>query len=251
MNILEPEKNEIISDIILALRSYALGDIKENIRFPLTAFTLACCFLDQLAGFVYNSDHNNRMRKLISQYLSRYSSMNLDDVLRNNLLHNYSLDGDMRLAWEEVDFDNDPDCKNLNILNLTNFVADIEAVFEELVMKFQLIGSVERENAIEWDKKHPIFRHQDYNIPVYSSEEADHLINYYSKKMVQRPLNKSSDLIVEELDKKYLTEKNKYFIRVIAKRNRDHPLFWRELNDAIKFFKGLQLKSPKEILDIA
>src|SRR5215204_5369560 len=104
-----------IAQIIKSFDDYAFNNIKDNKERPIAAFILCCCFIDQLAAFRYNSDHNGRWEDFIKDYLPDYEGAQLYDTLRNKLVHNYSLDGYYKLAWVDGELEDVPSEKLLNV----------------------------------------------------------------------------------------------------------------------------------------
>ena len=100
MNKVSESPEQIISDIITAFEKYALGDIRkvqEN-NMPIAAFILSVCFIDQLSCYIYSGKKNptHRSKDFVAEYLNRvakkpYDKDHLIDLLRNKLVHNYSL----------------------------------------------------------------------------------------------------------------------------------------------------------------
>lgn len=93
------EKQKI--DIIFhSLETYALGDIKflQQSGKPIAAFILCTCFIEQVSHFVYGPGGRNKDKAVdfINEFLNegrniKYSATELVDILRNKLVHNYSL----------------------------------------------------------------------------------------------------------------------------------------------------------------
>jgi hypothetical protein len=93
-----------IGNMLKAFEVYALGDIKKTQQhgMPIAAFILAMCFIDQVSGYVFDNkakgqkDNTSRSKKFVTEYLNkvaskRYNSDDLISLLRNKLVHNYSV----------------------------------------------------------------------------------------------------------------------------------------------------------------
>jgi hypothetical protein len=98
------ESKQKISYIITAFETYALGDIKkvQKNEMPIAAFILCVCFIDQVSGFIYDNNvrgqrtNTDRSKKFVSEYLNKasakpYDKDDLIELLRNKLVHNYSV----------------------------------------------------------------------------------------------------------------------------------------------------------------
>src|SRR5436190_12807125 len=93
-----------ISQLITAFENYALSDIRNTQKYdmPIASFILCVCFIDQISSFIYDQtipgqkDSTSRSKKFIAEYLNKVSKKSYDKddliyLLRNKLVHNYSL----------------------------------------------------------------------------------------------------------------------------------------------------------------
>lgn len=145
--------------IITAFETYALGDI-SNVRkhkMPIAAFILGFCFIDQVSGFVYDSSkkgqktNTERSKKFVSEYLNEVALNNYDkdaliDILRNKLVHNYSLSDRKRPKHDRYALDYENPKLHLHrdgdvvIINIDGFINDLENAFR--LYKDQLLNNI-------------------------------------------------------------------------------------------------------------
>ena len=149
--------------IITAFETYALGDI-SNVRLhkmPIAAFILGFCFIDQVSGFIYDGNRpgqrNNteRSKKFVFEYLNKVSTKEYDkdaliDILRNKLIHNYSLSDRKRpkhdryaLEYENLQLHLHRD-GDVVFINIDGFIADLKNAFA--LYKSQLIVDLSLQN---------------------------------------------------------------------------------------------------------
>ena len=156
-----------ISYIATAFETYALGDIKkvQINKMPIAAFILSVCFIDQISGFIYDNrargqkSNTDRAKKFVSEYLNKvsanpYDKDDLIELLRNKLVHNYSL-SDRKMPKHQkyvLDYEN----LNLHlhkeddivVINIEGFINDLEKAFQ--LYKSQLIDNVDlQKTAVE------------------------------------------------------------------------------------------------------
>jgi hypothetical protein len=129
---LQLSENEIegIDRITIALRDYALGDIKKIMtgNNVLASFILCSCFIEQVATYRYGTPNvgHPEFRQFIDDYLVGYDSQKLRADLRNKLVHNYSLGETYSLTMQSRDAHLRKATNGSIILNLENFVDDLE-----------------------------------------------------------------------------------------------------------------------------
>ena len=145
--------------IITAFETYALGDI-SNVRkykMPIAAFILGFCFIDQVSGFVYDStkkgqkNNTDRSKKFVTEYLNKvalnkYDKDALIDILRNKLVHNYSLSDRKRPKHDRyvLDYENPKLHLHRNgevvVINIDGFINDLKNAFQ--LYKEQLLNHI-------------------------------------------------------------------------------------------------------------
>lgn len=134
------EKTTFINSLWHSLHDMAFLDIKRASQgnAKMGAFILASCYIDYLSGFRYgkNTKGLDYVRFVREYFNDKYDASKLYQDLRCKLVHNYSEGGSYAFT------DNHPELHNIKtsdgriMLNLENFVDDIETVlkkyFEEL-----------------------------------------------------------------------------------------------------------------------
>lgn len=123
-----------------ALYDTALGDIKKAASYNSTigAFILASCFIDHMAGFVYGrqtkkDDYKNFVRDYLPPI---YDPSKLYEDLRCKLVHNYSEGGSYWLRANHAELHGQSE-NGKTIINLQNFIGDLETAFNKLMTKIK------------------------------------------------------------------------------------------------------------------
>ncbi len=152
------EMPQDIETIIYSLEYYALGDIRHNRSKPIAAFILRMCFIDQLSSFRYKllRDANKRPEDFIDDYMKEYSGLDLYDMFRHSLIHNYSSLGKFDIdnrGNEHVPYTE----KNGRVYINTNIFIDyLERAFINFVKDLRVTGSEAYKNALENSLYHPV-----------------------------------------------------------------------------------------------
>ena len=165
--------------MITAFEGYALNDIRKNkeMKLPIAAFILSVCFIDQVSGFIYHNkikQGTERCKNFVEDYLNKvatkqYNKNDLIDLLRNKLVHNYSVSDikkpkhiHYRLEWENRELHLLPYKGGLTI-NLDCFIDDLEKAFN--VYKHQLQSDpIFQKVAIEHYNEFGILIYHEYEI---------------------------------------------------------------------------------------
>jgi len=147
--------------IIHSLRNYNLGDIKKIAQMDtvIASFTLCSCFVEQVSGFRYakvkHKTGNEMFKSFVKDYMSQYDPSKLRDDLRNRLVHNYSLGEKYSLTMGSNGYHLKADKNGRLILNLENFINDIEGAFTKWTEELRTNSEV-RNNALIWFSKFQI-----------------------------------------------------------------------------------------------
>jgi hypothetical protein len=147
-----------IETIIHSLEHYALGDIRHNRSKPIAAFILSMCFIDQSSSFRYKllRDPNKRPEDFIDDYMKDYSGLDLYDMFRHSLIHNYSSQGNFDIdnrGNENVSYAK----KNgIIYINTNVFIDYLEKAFIDVSGDFRRIGEEAYNNALERSMYHPV-----------------------------------------------------------------------------------------------
>lgn len=148
-----------IFHIITAFETYALGDIKkvQINKMPIAAFILSVCFIDQVSGFIYDNSirgqkkNTERSKKFVLEYLNKVSVKPYDkdaliELLRNKLVHNYSV-SDKKIPNHQryiLDYENPQFHLHVEddivVINIEGFIKDLEKAFA--LYKSQLLSDV-------------------------------------------------------------------------------------------------------------
>lgn len=139
-------KNQvIINHIKHALYDMAFLDIKRasSGNSKTGAFILASCFIDYMAGFVCGRETTpNDYKDFVRDYLPPiYDPTNLYTDLRCKLVHNYSEGGSYWLK-ENQSQRHGQVVNGRTIINLENFLGDLEKAFHKLMKDIRSDPSV-------------------------------------------------------------------------------------------------------------
>lgn len=171
-----------ISHIITAFETYALGDIRnvQQHQMPIAAFILCVCFIDQISGFIY--DHKlkgqktstERSKKFVSDYLNNvalrlYDRDDIIDLLRNKLVHNYSLSDRKKPKHQKYVLEYENPQLHLHqeddkvVINILGFINDLENAFKLYKSKV-FTDSTLLKNAINQYDEYGILVHKEITI---------------------------------------------------------------------------------------
>lgn len=147
-----------IETIIHSLEHYALGDIRHNRCKPIAAFILSMCFIDQLSSFRYKLLRNAKKRPedFIEEYMKEYSGLDLYDMFRHTLIHNYSSQGRFDIDIRGNDDVPYADRNGKIYINTNVFIDRLEKAFKDVVRDFREIGREPYNNALERSMYHPV-----------------------------------------------------------------------------------------------
>jgi len=156
------QEDDIIFEILHSFEKYNLRDIKEinskkqELEFTIAVFILCSCFIDQLSGFRYATDRvKYRFIKFVREYLPQYDAEELNNDLRNKLVHNYSLGRYYALTKHKPQ--GDFKLSSYKILNLEDFITDLENCLNRYKGELNIDHQI-RKNALEWYEKHNIIK---------------------------------------------------------------------------------------------
>jgi len=176
-----------ISFITTAFESYALADIRkvQKNNMPIAAFILGVCFIDQVSGFIYDSKkrgqrtNTDRSKKFVAEYLNKvaskpYEKDELIELLRNKLVHNYSLTNRKipNHRRYQLEYFNPKlhlySQGDIIFINIDGFVTDLENAFQQY-KKNLLHDAALQKNALEHYDNFGILVHREMSIHVGNS----------------------------------------------------------------------------------
>jgi hypothetical protein len=112
------------------------------------AFILASCFIDYMAGFLCGRKTKSKdYKRFVCCYLPAYDSEKLYKDLRCKLVHNYSEGGSYWLKYNQPELHGHT-MDNRTIVNLENFIDDLERAFHKFAKDIELDPSI-KQKAIE------------------------------------------------------------------------------------------------------
>ena len=133
-----------------SLHDMAFLDIKRasDGKSKMGAFILASCFIEYLAGFRYGKETTGHdYKNFVRNYMDYYSPDKLYKDLRCKLVHNYSEGGSYTFVDDRRDLHFKKTQDKKQILNLENFISDIEAALHTYFIEFD-----------EEEKNGPLFK---------------------------------------------------------------------------------------------
>jgi hypothetical protein len=152
-----------------------LDDIKSyELGMPIASFILAVCFIDQVSGFVYDNnlpgqkDGTSRSKKFVEEYLNKvaakpYNKNDLIELLRNKLVHNYSLHNKDNptqvkylLEWKYPILHLHPS-KHGILINLEKFINELEAAFNIYKIQLQSDAGIQKLAIDHYDQFEILF----------------------------------------------------------------------------------------------
>jgi|GEM_PF-4312590 len=169
--------NVALEEIITAFKEYALSDIKFNKDRPIAAAILIACLLDQLSCFFYKGGKGrDRATKFIENYLPQYKEIGLYDILRNPMVHNYSIKGNYSVSSDPI-FAGTGICVTMEgIIYIPALIEDLEQAIALAVNDLRTKPAIKK-IALEWYRRHKVlgFSH----LTVYTSDHIRKLWAYY------------------------------------------------------------------------
>lgn len=140
------DKNKFIPFLWNSLHNMAFLDIKRasDGKSKMGAFILSSCFIEYLAGFRYGKETTRDDYKLfISKYFKgKYNPDKLYTDLRCKLVHNYSEGGSYTFIDNRPELHKKETGDGKIILNLENFISDIEIVLKEYFEELKTDDSI-------------------------------------------------------------------------------------------------------------
>jgi hypothetical protein len=180
---IELTDDTIVTQVTASLKELTMDEIYRSLRLnpknkitiatpidanaaKVGAFMLGCCLLETVSGFCFRNGGQSGFEQICKKYLenidARYKQLSLYGALRSGLMHSYS-------PWEEIsgvkhrfwltDGDADHHLKPVEgedqtyLLNLQNFIVDVETVLEQFLAKLPNNEDKCRENLIIWAKQ--------------------------------------------------------------------------------------------------
>lgn len=128
------DKDKFINGLWNSLHDMAFLDIirASDGKSKMGAFILSSCFIEYLAGFRYGKETNgNDYKDFVKNYLPQYHKDKLYKDLRCKLVHNYTEGGSYTFVDKNSSLHGKPTTDNKTVLNLENFVSDIEKAMEK------------------------------------------------------------------------------------------------------------------------
>ena len=219
-----------IEDIITALETYALGDIKYNIYGiddcekkepkPIAAFILSSCLIDQAAAFAYNPDigeNEQSYKRFIREFMPvYYQPLNLYTDLRNLLIHGYSVGEYISLTLET-------ELSPIDERNISAIHISVNRLYEDLKgaikkLKEKLLSDTDiRKAALEKFDKNPPLIEAKHGFLRYTRKGADYLVNLYKEQLIGKYMNENPAWKIANVTRyQYNPPETWYFVLCVA-----------------------------------
>ncbi len=173
-------EDEIVGEVQSCLRLLTMNEIYRCLRLDpaikmtaatpiptdaakVGAFILACCLLETISGFCFRNGGQSGFEQICTKYLDninpKYKSLNLYGALRSGLMHSYApveeSKGQIHKFWltdghEECHLQPIEGQEHTYVLNLQNFVVDIQKVLEQFLAKLPENEDRCRDNLLKW-----------------------------------------------------------------------------------------------------
>lgn len=184
-----------IKYIINTFQDLALADIKYNKDRPIAAALLSGCLLDQISGFLFpnKGKPTDKARKFVKKYMPKYADIEIYDILRNPLVHNYSLPKQYALTSDLSMAELGVSILPNGIIYIPSFIQDLEIAIEQAVKDLKENEDI-RKHALQWEKRHPVLKISTTEMGVYTKEEIKRLEAYFIPKIKQHAVFQSESL---------------------------------------------------------
>ena len=186
--------DQVIANIVTAFQGYALDDIKFNQGRPIAAGILIACLLDQMAGFIFKDKKaTHRAQKFVNRYLPGYKDVKLYDIMRNALVHHYSLNGKHSLTSDGKSLDQNVAVSSDGVIFIPSLIPDLEEAINKTVIDLRENPDI-RAHALKWHETHSVLAlHQ---IVVYSYDQIVKLWDVYRPLFELHPENEGRHLTI-------------------------------------------------------
>jgi hypothetical protein len=186
--------DQVIANVVTAFQGYALDDIKFNQGRPIAAGILIACLLDQMAGFIFKDKKaTHRAQKFVYKYLPGYKDAKLYDIMRNALVHHYSLNGNHSLTSDGQSLGRNVAMSSDGVIFIPSLIPDLEVAINKAVIDLRENPEI-RAHALKWHETHSVLAlHQ---IVVYSYDQIDKLWEAYKPLFELHPENKERHLTI-------------------------------------------------------
>ena len=175
----EIEDNRIVERIITTFKNLALSDIKFNKERPIAAAILCACLLDQISLFFYKERNNYcNVKKFIEKYMPLYNDIDLYDILRNPMVHNYSIKKGYSVSSDPMLYQYGLSMLSNGVLFIPSLISDLELAIDRAVKDLQEDKNI-KTYAINWEKRHSLLEQNQIELAIYTAPEIERLKSEY------------------------------------------------------------------------
>jgi hypothetical protein len=242
----ENQDDHTIEYIISTFQNFALADIKFNRDRPIAAALLSGCLLDQISGFLFEDKGKatDKARKFVKKYMPAYDEIRIYDILRNSLVHNYSLPKQYAVTSDVPATDLGLSILPNGIIYIPSFIQDLEIAVNNAMKDLREDGEV-RKNAIVWEKTHPVLRMSSVNLAIYSGDEIKRLEAHFIPKIKEQSFFQSEPLECRLIPFALPNEKFQAVLEIKELSGEKKTTQW----SLEGFVKSIGLESPIEFLE--
>jgi hypothetical protein len=175
----------VIGNIVTAFEGYAMDDIRFNSIRPISAGILIGCLLDQISGFFFQGGKAvDRVNKFVDKYLSKYNKIRIYDILRNPMVHHYSIKANYSVTSDPAFEDSGLSVTEGGIIYIPGLIADLEIAIRNAVSDLRGDADI-RKRALLWHEKHKVLSISTKM--VYDNDAIKKLWEYYKPQLSSHP----------------------------------------------------------------
>jgi len=246
---LDMEQNQdeqTIEYIINTFQKFSLADIKYNKDRPIAAALLSGCLLDQISGFLFENKGKatDKARKFVKKYMPAYDGIRIYDILRNSLVHNYSLPKQYAVTSDLAGADLGLSILPNGVIYIPSFIQDLEIAVSKAVRDLREDKEVQK-HAIKWEETHPVLRMNSTVVAVYSGDEIKRLEAHFIPKIKKQPFFQSEPLECRLIPYALPNEKFQAVLEIKELSGEKKTTQW----SLEGFVKSIGLGSPIEFLE--
>jgi hypothetical protein len=163
-----------------------LGDIKHNRDRPIAAAILSACLFDQVSGFFFKGGKpTDRARKFVDKYLPKYKHLKIYDILRNPLVHHYSISGQFSVTSDPVMSGVNMSVTTDGIIYMPAFIEDLDEAIGKAMKDIREDPDIKK-HALGWHKTHKVLAFS--TLALHSNEHKQRLWKFYKPLFEQHHL---------------------------------------------------------------
>lgn len=137
--------------------------------------------------FYKERDDYSKVKKFIERYLPQYSGIDLYDILRNPLVHNYSIKKNYSLSSDPLLCQYGMSILSNGIIFIPSLIKDLEFAVDRAIKDLREDKTI-RAYAIQWEKRHQILELNQSEVAIFTEPEIERLKSEYISLIKQHPV---------------------------------------------------------------